>query len=335
MSLLKYAVRRTAFAFVSAFLVVTATFLILRTAPNTDLGALISGMERGGASPAEIDAAVREYRLRRGLTGSLFDQYVRFVVGAATFDLGFSQSFRAPVGELLADATPRTLGYIVPGVVMAYVLGIAGGLASAYTNKVTDWSLRLSSYALLGVTTIVLSVAAVTVLESEVSWLSNPIWIGTPFMSRGNPYLAGTEPWRNVGLKFLLPATIIAAGLLAGLVRHTRNNALAYRGSETSKMLEAKGASNLVRARHALKNAALPLLSVSFAELMSVLALGAFVVETIFHIPGIAAYTMIGVYTRDFALVVGATVVFAIIGIAGSLIQDILYGYLDPTVREN
>lgn len=336
MSWLTYAARRVAFAALSLFLVVTLTFLVVKAAPNTDLSALVATLQREGASEAEIEAAVEQYRAQRGLTGSTVDQYVRFVVGAFTLDFGLSAELGRPVSDVLAEAVPRTLAYVVPGVLAAYAVGVAGGLASAYADRSVDWGVRIAAYAGLGVTSIVLGVALVTLGPVGVGGVAaGPIWDGAPFVNRrGGPDFFGTEPWRAVGPKYAWPAAVLAVGLVAGLLRHTRSAALAYRQSESAKTLAAKGASPLASARHAVRNAALPLLSVSFAELLSVLALGAFVVESIFRIPGVAAYTMMAVFTRDYQLVAGAALVFGVAGVLGSLVQDLLYGYFDPRINE-
>jgi peptide/nickel transport system permease protein len=335
-SWLTYAARRVAFAALSLFLVVTLTFLVVKTAPNTDLGALVATLQRNGASQAEIDAAVEQYRARRGLSGSTLDQFLRFVVGALTLDFGLSAELGRPVGDVLAEAVPRTLAYVLPGVGLAYAVGVAGGLVSAYAGRSVDWGVRVAAYAGLGVTSIVLGVALVTFGPVQVGGaVAGPIWDGSPFVGRrGGPDFFGTEPWRDVSAKYVWPTAVLSVGLVAGLLRHTRSAALEYRQSDAAKALAAKGASPLTSARHAVRNAALPLLSVSFAELLSVLALGAFVVESIFRIPGVAAYTMVGVFTRDYQLVVGAAFVFAVVGVAGSLLQDLLYGYLDPRIDE-
>ncbi|MFC3478358.1 ABC transporter permease [Halobacterium litoreum] len=331
MSWLTYAARRTAFAAFTALLVVSLTFLVVRYAPNTDLTARLVGLDPDSQAAQEIR---RQYRRAHGTTGTLAEQYVRYMTDVVTLDWGFSYEFDRPVADILAETLPRTLAYVVPGVVIAYTVGVLGGLASAYRGRVSDWTLRIAAYVGLGVPSIVLGIVVVKALAGEYPWLADPVWNTHPFLFRGSPSFRGTEPWRSVGWKYLLPAAVLAVGLVSGLFRHTRNNALSYKGSDTSKMLNAKGANQTVNARHALRNAALPLLSVSFAELMSVLALGAFVVETVFRIPGVAAYLQVAVYTRDFRLVVGAATVFALIGVVGSLAQDLLYGYLDPRVGE-
>ncbi|MFB6072680.1 MAG: ABC transporter permease [Halobacterium sp.] len=332
MSWLTYAARHTAFAFVAGLLVVSLTFVVVTYAPNTDLSALIIGMDP--ESP-EAQRLIREYREAHGTTGTMLEQYVRYMVDVVTFDWGYSYEFNRPVAGILADTLPRTLGYIVPAVVIAYASGVLAGLASAYGGRGTDASLRLGAYVGLGVPSIVPGLTVAYALMPHFAWIADPIWGSHPFLFFGQPSFRGTEPWRTVSPKYLVPAAVLAVGLVAGLFRHTRNNALAYKASPTSKMLTAKGATRTLNARHALRNAALPLLSVSFAELMSVLALGSFVVETIFHIPGVAAYLQVAVYTRDFRLIVGAATVYALIGITGSLLQDLVYGLLDPRIGED
>jgi peptide/nickel transport system permease protein len=333
-SWLRYAARRTAFAAFATLVVITLTFLLVDTAGNTNLGALIASMQRNGASQAEIEAAVRQYRATRGLTGSMFDRWVRFVVGAVTMDWGYSAELRRPVEAVLLPALVRTLAYVVPAVLFAYTLGVLGGLTGAFSTPSRDWGSRLLAYAAVGLPTFLVGWIVADLLHGQFPWVVRPGWTGTPFLSLGRPALESTTPWRPVTWHYLLPGAVLSIGLVAGLLRHMRNAALEYRGSSAQKMLDAKGASTLLSARHALRNAALLLLTVSFGELISVLAIGSFVVETVFRIPGLAAYTMIGAYTRDYYLIVATAAIYAFIGICGTLLQDLLYGYLDPTIRE-
>jgi peptide/nickel transport system permease protein len=334
MSWFTYAARRIAFAALSVFVVISLTFLVVKTAPNTDLGALMALAGRSGASAEEVRSLAEQYRARRGLTGSLLDQYVRFVGNAAQLKFGYSPELNAPVGDVLADSVPRTLGYVIPGTLLAYALGVLAGLVSAYGDSGTDWAARVASYAGLGATTIVIGTVVIEVVPQSMTGIPAPAWDAVPFMAMGSPNFRNTGLWRSVSWKYVFPAAVLSVPIAAGLFRHTRSHAIAYERSPTAKMLDAKGATLFLRARHAVRNAALPLLSVSFAEFMSVLALGAFVVETLFRIPGVAAHLMIAVYTRDFRLLVGAAIVFAVLGIVGSLLQDLLYGVLDPRIRE-
>jgi len=322
-----YVVRRTALAAVAAFLVVSLTFLVV---------------------------AANQYDPS---TPPLVDQYVAYMRDVLVFEWGTSESLGRPVGDVLVEAVPRTLAYVVPAILFTYALGIAGGLAAAYATPGRDLSLRVFAYVLLGVPVMVLGSVVVLQLSDSLSWLSDPLWCiktdpnmrttcSPPFVRRpGVPFLQpvswgdqpgmgwpNTVPWQSLSAKYLLPAAVLSVGLATGLFRHVRNQALAHGQSMSAKMLRAKGAGRLREARHVVRNAALPLLEVSFAELVSVIALWAFVVEALFHIPGVTAYAQIAVRLRDLPLLVGTVTVLALVGVGLGLVQDLLYGYLDPEI---
>ncbi|WP_232686679.1 ABC transporter permease [Halobacterium zhouii] len=326
MSLFTYAVRRAVVGAVAAFVAVSVTFLLVAT---------------HRFHPVEAP---------------LYEQFLGHVVGILQFQWGYSESLGRPVGDVLAAAIPRTLAYVVPAILFTYALGIAGGLIAAYGTDNVDAGVRVFAYALLGVPTMVLGSMIAFQLMGHVDWVSGPIWCTNqgidrrcwpPFTAYNSPFLqpvywgiAGaygwpnTVPWRHLSYRYVLPAAVLSVGLATGLFRQARSAALEHQSSPVSKMLAAKGAPDVVDARHAVRNAALPLLSVSFAELMSVFAIWTFVVESVFHVPGIAAFVQIAVRTRDLPLLVGTTTVLALVGVAFSFVQDVLYGVLNPEIGE-
>ena len=324
MSLLTYSLRRAAIGAIAAFVAVSVTFLLVATN--------------------------RFYPVSTPLE----QQFLDHVVGVLQFQWGYSESLGRPVGEVLAAAIPRTLAYVVPAILFTYTLGILGGLAAAYGTDDLDAGIRVFAYVLLGIPTMVLGSMIAFQLMDHFDWVSGPIWctgMGVsrrcwpPFTMANNPFLEpaswgllgrfgwpNTVPWRHLSLRYVLPAAVLSVGLATGLFRQARSAALDYRASPMSKMLAAKGASDVVSARHAVRNAALPLLSVSFAELMSVFAIWAFVVEAVFHVPGITAFVQIAVRARDLPLLVGTATVLALMGVMFSFVQDVLYGYLHPEI---
>ena len=325
-SLLTYALRRVALAAIAAFLAVSVTFLVVAT-----------NQFYPGSTP-------------------LSQLFVDHVLGVLQFQWGYSESLRRPVSDVLAEAIPRTLAYVIPAILFTYTLGIVGGLAAAYGTEEVDAAIRMFAYVLLGIPTMVLGSMVAFQLMGHFDWVSGPIWCTgeglsrrcwPPFTRTNSPFLdphywgvvqqhgwPNTVPWRDVSVRYLLPAAVLSVGLATGLFRQARSAALAHQSSPVSKMLAAKGASDFVDARHAVRNAALPLLSVSFAELMSVFAIWTFVVESVFHVPGIAAFVQIAVRARDLPLLVGTATVLALVGVAFSLLQDVLYGYLHPEIGE-
>lgn len=329
MSLLKYTARRGALAAVAALVAISLTFLVVATN--------------------------RFYPVDTPLT----QQYADYVLGVLRLEFGYSESLRRPVSDVLVASVPRTLAYAAPAILFTYTLGILGGLAAAYGANRRDTAARLFAYVMLGVPTMVVGSLVAYELLKHTTWASHPQWCTAdgfvqqcwpPFTMRNQPFLnpetsgwglrhatgwPNTVPWQTINHRYLLPAAVLSVGLATGLFRQARRAALEHRASPVSKMLTAKGAGDVLDARHALRNAALPLLSVSFAELLSVFTIWAFVVEAIFHIPGITAFVQIAVRTRDLPLLVGTTLVLALVGVALSFLQDVLYGYLDPEVGES
>jgi peptide/nickel transport system permease protein len=315
MSLLSYAARRTTVALVAAFVAISLTFLVVAANPF------------------------------RPVEATLLERYVTHMSDLLAFEWGRSESVGRPIGDILVAAVPRTLAYTIPAILFTYATAVVAGLAATYGTSGRDLSMRVFAYVLLGVPTMVLGSIIVFQLTGTFDWLSHPVWCTggpggasrcyPPFVRRGFPNFDGTAPWRTIDQKYLLPAFVLSVGIATGLFRHVRNQALAHRHSQSAKMLRAKGGDTLVEAKHALRNAALPLLEVSFAELLSVIALWSFVVEAIFHIPGITAYAQIAVRMRDLPLLVGTASVLVLVTVALSLVQDLLYGYLDPETGTN
>jgi peptide/nickel transport system permease protein len=329
MSMLRYTLQRAFLAGVAAFVAVSLTFVVVAT---------------NRIHPVETP---------------LVQQYFDYVVGVLQLDWGYSQSLDRPVGDVIAAAVPRTLAYVIPAIVFTYTLGILGGLAAAYGSANRDTASRIFAYLLLGVPTMVVGSLVGYELMQYTAWGSHPQWCTefygrqgcwAPFTLRNSPLLGpvpsgwglytvtgwpNTVPWENISLKYLVPAATLSVGLATGLFRQARRGAFEHRSSTVSKMLAAKGAGDVMDAKHALRNAALPLLSVSFAELISVFTVWAFVVESVYHIPGITAFVQIAVRTRDLPLLVGTTTVLALVGVTLNFVQDILYGYLDPEVGDS
>lgn len=326
MSMLRYTVRRAFLASVAALVAVSLTFVVVATN--------------------------RFYPVETPLT----QQYVDYVVGVVQFDWGYSESLRRPVGDVIVSAVPRTLGYVIPAIVFTYTLGILAGIAAAYGSSNRDTATRIFAYLLLGIPTMVVGSLIGYELMQHTTWGSHPQWCTAwghdqrcfaPFTAQNAPLLGpvpsgwglytetgwqNTAPWEHISLRYLIPAATLSVGLATGLFRQARRAAFDHRASTVSKMLTAKGAGDVMDAKHALRNAALPLLSVSFAELISVFTIWAFVVESVYHVPGITAFVQIAVRARDIPLLVGTTTVLALIGVSLNFLQDVLYGYLDPEV---
>lgn len=315
MSYAQFLLRRVAFAVLSAYLVVTATFALITFTPNPDLGAKLAGAARfDGASSEQIEQIRQRYLENRGLDGPVFERYVDWLVDVSTLDWGYSFTYRKPVMTVLESRLPETLEYVIPGVVIAIVLGVLMGLIAALAkDSGYDWSFRVVSYALLGI----------------------PVFIFVPYFG----YALGESGRTGIHHFFYsntnnLAILAVAVSLLSGQIRFARAASLEEAGQEFVKLLRAKGAGRVRTARHILRNASIPIVSLSITEVLTVLMLNIYVIEAVLGIEGLAQASLRAVRDRDMPLIIGTTMVLVFIGIGGNLVQDVLYGYLDPRIDE-
>jgi peptide/nickel transport system permease protein len=307
-SYLRFLVRRAAFAVLTVYAVVTAMFFLVNTTVWLRLENRVARAEYGGASPEEIEQLREGFISARNLDVPIYDRYVGWLIDVPKLDWGYSFAYREPVIKVLDGRVPKTLEYVIPGVLIAVVLGVLIGLFAALSKDgLFDWSTRLGSYVLLGIPAFMVVIYYVHFLGPS---------------------------GRGTGLDRKLVASVaVAVGLLAGQIRFSRASALEQTGQSFVKMLRAKGANRLRMARHVLRNAAIPIVSLSLTELLAVLMLNIYVVEEVLNIRGLAQANLLAVRESDISLVIWSAMVFVVIGVVGNFLQDVLYGWLDPRIR--
>ena len=130
----------------------------------------------------------------------------------------------------------------------------------------------------------------------------------------------------------LLPILFTTMTLLGGYVSYSRAHAMEYTSAQFVSLVKAKGAKPLLVVRHIVRNAAIPLFSMLFVEVLALLVLAVFVIEMLFGIDGFGLLFFVALTERDLPVVLGGTMVIIILGVVGNIIQDLLYSYLDPRV---
>jgi len=319
-TVLRYVARRFALAVFVVYAVVSLTFALVAFTPNTALGGRLGAAGYWDrVSEAEADAIQQTFVQARGLDTPLVERYVDWLVNIGSLQWGFSFTYEEPVWAVLTDTVPTTLAYVVPGVAVAVVAGVGLGLLAALARSAElDWAVRGGSYVLLGVPAFVF--VAFFARATGGQWQE----VAGPFSHRY---------WVETAVDPLVVASVtVAATLLAAQVRFARVSSLEQSGRTFVKLLHAKGASRLRVARHVLRNAALPIVTLSASELLGVLVLHIYVVEDVLRIDGLAGASLRAVRGRDVPLILGTTMVLVFVGVAGSFLQDVLYGYLDPQV---
>ena len=314
----------------AAFLVVSITFGVVVSMPNVQLGAEIASAQRSGATDAQIQHLREEFWEQRGGKTGALDRYVDRMTGIATLDWGESYELQRPVTDVLAQRLQYTLAYVVPGVLSAFLVGSLVGVASGLRrNTGFDRAARLGAYLLMGLPAF----WVVHFLDTKYRWTMP--WLEPTLHAFGASVRIPLVWSFDHPLRYAWPTLVLSIGLAAGLLQHSRAESLEYERAEFVKLLRAKGAGRLRVARHVVRNAAIPILTLSFVEVLGVLMLNVYIIEAVFNIPGLGAISLFAIKNQDLPLIIGSTLVLVFIGIGGNFLQDLLYGYLDPSIRED
>ncbi len=210
------------------------------------------------------------------------------------------------------------LSYVIPAMVIAVVGGIAIGLFTA-THQHTMLDRLGTSITYLG-------------FSVPNFWIAGMVLL---FVLGGSSMVASSSAVTHDILgSVIFPALILATSLLAGQMRYARGQSLEYLNADFIKLVRAKGASEWHVARHLLRNAAVPLLSLFFTEMLGIVVLNIFVIEYVFGIPGLGGLSLFAYQEQDLPVILGTTMIIVFFGIAGNLLQDIAYLVLDPRVEE-
>lgn len=265
----------------------------------------------GPAARLEEILALREHW---GLDQPIIVQYWRFISNAVQGDLGLSLRYRQPTMALWLDRLPNTLLLAGVSFAIATAVGIFAGVIAAV--KPGSWFDRLGkSVAFLGISMPVFLTAIVLIIIFAVNLRWLPVF--------------GTGTWRHL----VMPALTLAWASSAGQLRLTRSAMLDVLDSEYVKMARMKGVPEYkVIAKHALKNALIPIITMAALQFMTLFS-GAVIVEFIFRWPGIGWLAVEGARNRDFPMVQTCALMTSILFISINIVVDILYAYIDPRIR--
>jgi peptide/nickel transport system permease protein len=320
MSYRKRVLKRVGFAILAIYLVMTVAFTFVALTPDPNLGLVAYDGARDQGT--DVNQALSAYREAHNLNDPVHERYVRWLVDVSTLDWGHSFVAEAPVTDVLARAIPATLGYVVPGILLATVPGVLLGTSTALGDSgVAERLGNAAAYVGLGLPNFWLAAVLPVLVADHAGWLQSVLRphrvsvAGVPFTIRP------------------MPALVLATTLFAAWVRYARAESLEYVNAEFVKTLRSKGASRWALGRHVLRNAALPLATLFATDLVSVLVLHVYVLEYVFHVPGVGTMGYLAVQDRDVPLVVGTTMVVAVGGILVTTLQDLLEPVLDPRVE--
>jgi peptide/nickel transport system permease protein/oligopeptide transport system permease protein len=257
--------------------------------------------------------AVAKLRDHLGLDKPFLVRYLDYVGRVVRGDLGRSIQQNRPVSDELADAWPATLELTVAALVLAAGAGIVAGVASAvWPNSIFDALARLGSLFGLSMPIFWTGLVLIVVFSLWLNWLP----------------VGGAGSLNHL----VLPAVTLALPSVAMIARMTRAAVLDVLREDYVRTARAKGVAEFwVLARHTLRNAFIPiltLLGLQSGQLMG----GAVLTETVFAWPGLGRLMVKAIFARDYILLQGAVLVFALVFVVINLLVDLSYGLLDPRI---
>ncbi|MFB6153962.1 MAG: ABC transporter permease [Halodesulfurarchaeum sp.] len=319
---IRYVVRRFAFALIASVGVITLVFLLFAFTPDPYLAELLyykTKYTRGNETAAVLQLK-QAYITSRGLHRPLWVRYIDWLSDIVTLDWGRSFQTGAPVSAMVAAYTKRTAMYVLPAVVVSAIASAFIGLYSAANRRtLLDRTISLGAYVGIGIPNFWLAAMALIFLRGgEMNAIQ--VFLNDPRIPLS---------------RYVLPAAVLSTVLLGNQIHYARAEIHEHLNERFVEVLRAKGLSNRRVAWQVLRNAAMPLTSVVFADLLAVLVLHVFVIEKIFSIPGLGRLLFLAVDTRDLPLITGVMMVVVFVGIFGTLLQDVVALLLDPRVRDS
>ncbi|WP_304617888.1 ABC transporter permease [Paracoccus sp. (in: a-proteobacteria)] len=309
-----YILRRCLAVIPVMLLVAIFVFLLLRLTPG-DPAAIIAG---DMATPAQLER-IRE---AMGLNDPIPVQFATWIGQLLRGDLGVSLISNTPVSVMVADRIGPTISIAVLTILMSVVIAVPMGVLAAWKHRsAADYAVMTFSVLGFSVPVFVIGYLFILVFSLRLGW----------FPVQGfQPISAGLRPFLSTAF---LPALTLSTIYVALIARMTRANMLEVLGEDYIRTARAKGApERRVLFRHALRNAAVPILTVigtGFALLIG----GVVVTETVFNIPGLGRLTVDAILARDYPVIQAMILLTSFLYVLVNLLIDLSYSLFDPRIR--
>lgn len=325
-----YVIRRLLYMIPTLFFVALITFVLMHAAPG--------GPWDRDLSSRQVDATTQDILNRRfGLDKPLFfnteggnlldSQFFNYIFGAVRGDLGPSYRQRGmDVQEILFEPPANKpfwnskFGYSLRlgllSVTLATILGIPLGILGALKrNTIWDYISLFISTVGVSVPSFVLAIFFIVIFASRLKLIK-----------------IVQQDWSSPGA-WLVPAAILGFGTFAFVTRLTRSSMLEIMQQDYVRTARAKGLSErVVIFRHMLRNSLIPVVTI-IGPALAALVTGSFIIETMFSFPGMGREFVLSIQRRDYSMIMGTTLIYAVLVAFANLSVDLVYGFLDPRIK--
>ena len=315
--MLHYILNRLLLAIPTLLGVTVLVFIAIRLVPGDSITAML-GTEAGLLTETQRQSLESYF----GLDKSPAAQYFTWLGHVFQGDLGYSVRLGEPVGDLILQRFPVTLELAILSVIIALAIGVSLGVSSAiYRDSAIDIVGRLFALVGLAAPSFLIATVAIYVLSVYFGILPNS----------GNYVGLFDDPVENLK-QMILPAMTLGVGFSASVMRTTRSAMLEVLNQDYVRTARAKGLRDVVVVRrHALRNALIPVVTLTGIELSYLLG-GTVIIEQIFALPGLGRLALNAISQRDYAVIQGVTLFIACIVVVINLLVDLGYAAIDPRI---
>lgn len=313
----RYIIKRICFSLLTIWILVTLTFLLMHLMPGDPF-----------ISTKAVDPEVKAMMFKKyGLDKPLIVQYFIYLGKMLRGDLGISLHYKgAEVVDRVFAAFPYSFELGMRSLIIGISLGLTFGIVAAKRNG------KLSDGLIMGIAVIGISVPSfiMAALLNYGVGLKFGTFLKDIFGLRSNPIpISG---WGKEASKWL-PAIALSFGSLASIARLMRASTMDVLNADYIKTAKAKGLSeSQITRHHMMRNAILPVVTILGPTAAAILT-GAFVVESVFAIPGMGKFFVLSIQVLDYPMIVGTTVIYGVLLIVMNTLVDIVYGIVDPRIR--
>ncbi len=316
--MLAYTLRRVLWIIPVLWVIATLTFFLMQAVPG---GPFTQEKER----PPALERALQA---KYGLDDPLWEQYGHYLVNLTQGDLGISFTGDRPVSQIVRQSGFISAQIAFLSFIVAIVAGMGLGTISALNhNKLLDYVGVLFATVGASIPNFVLAAFLSIIFGVQLGWVKLLGW--------GGPAEVADifSPSAYDVSKMILPVVSLTVLPAAYIARVTRASVLEVLSQDYIRTARAKGLREFwVVMRHTMRNAMIPVLTV-MGPIAAFLVSGSFIIESTFGIPGLGRESITAVQRRDYGLIMGTTLFFALVVAVANLIVDLLYAVVDPRIR--
>ena len=275
-------------------------------------------------TPDTTQQQIEATRTALGLDQPIYVQYLSWLSQVLRGHLGYSFSNSMPVTQILAERLGPTLLLMGAALILAYLVGIPLGLLSGRKNGTwIDSSVTAISFLGISIPSFFFGLSLVYIFGVVLGWLPT-----------GGMFPLGTEPTLGViAQHMILPVVVLSVAYMANMTRYMRSTTIDVYEQNYIRTAVAKGLNaQEVFTFHGIRNSLIPIITVIGTDLPKLVG-GAIVTEQVFSWPGLGSLTMTAIQQRNYPIILGVTMLSAVVVLIANLIVDILYAVIDPRIQ--